>query len=791
MNLKAKFISLLYIVNTFYISIAQQGVITGFVKDAISGEPLTGVTVKLLKDSSVVKAVFTDQQGKYKIEHISPGIYRLEALLMGYEPFVADRIVVSGRQVVQLDIMLEPRSQSLSTVTIRVKMEKIPVAGSSVVFDLEETERFAGSRGDPARMASTYAGVVINNDASNDLIVRGNSPLGVLWRLENVDIPNPNHFGVPGARGGPLSMIAPQILANSVFYAGGFPPRFGNSIAAVFDLAMRRGNTERHQFQGEFGFLGVRALSEGPINRDKNSSYLVNYRYSTVAIFHLLGIDIGTDAVPRYQDLAFKFYFPGTKASLSIWGLGGTSKIDIIKSNKTDPEDIDLYGAVDLDEYYRTRAGIMGIKLTMPAGKQGKIEADLVASNEMQRNHQLRIYRRVLTDTIIVDSLKSYLLYRFNYDRLASYIRWQKKLSGTTSVLIGADASLYFANLYDSIYRDYLNGFEVRQVYSGKFWLTKHYVELHWKRGKTKVVGGLHSMYFSLPSRTSLEPRLSVQFDLLDNLTAHVSTGIYAQTMPFYIYTARTLTDSGYYYLNTNVDFMKSAHFISGIKGQRGPWKFIVEGYYQYLFDVPVEEKPSSYSIVNEGYDLNRFWPNKLVNEGVARNMGIDLAVEYFFHKGIYSLTAISLYDSKYRGSDGRWYNTVYNGRFAFKQVVAWEKTFQKGKTTYTPMIGLRFTILGNKRYSPIDTAQSLAKGEIVYIDSLAYTLQLPPYKRFDIKLRVRIDRSKLGHEIGLDLVNVFGWKNVFTIVYTGGTPPLRYSYQLGFMPIFYYRIYL
>ena len=771
---------------------SQQAVITGTIRDAISGDPLVGATVKLLKDSSLLKAVFADETGRYRIDNVSPGIYRLEAIHIGYDPFVSERVVVSGRQVVQLDILLEPRSQSLNTVTIKVKMEKIPVAGSSMIFDLEETERFAGSRGDPARMASTYAGVVINNDASNDLIVRGNSPLGVLWRLENVDIPNPNHFGVPGARGGPLSMIAPQILSNSVFYAGGFPPRFGNSVAAVFDLAMRRGNSERHQFQGEFGFLGVRALAEGPINRGKGASYLMNYRYSTVAIFHLLGIDIGTDAVPQYQDLAFKIHFPiKSRASLSLWGIGGTSKIDIIKSNKTDPNDIDLYGAIDLDEYYRTRAGITGIKLTLPGGKNGKIEADLVASNEMQQNHQLRIYRTVLADTVIVDSLKSYLLYRFNYDRIASYLRWNKRLSNSLSLFIGGDASLFLANLYDSIYRDYLNGFEVRQVYSGKFWLTKHYAELHWKRNKTKIVGGLHSMFFSLSKKTSLEPRLSIQHELTQNISGHISTGIYAQTIPFYIYTARTLTDSGYYYLNTNVDFMKSAHFITGVKGNKGPWKFIIEAYYQHLFDVPVEEKPSSYSIVNEGYDLNRFWPNKLVNKGIARNMGIDIALEYFFHKGIYTLSAVSLYDSKYRGSDGNWYNTVYNGRFAFKQVIAWEKTFSKGKTTYTPMIGLRFTVLGNKRYSPIDTVQSLAKGEIVYVDSLAYTLQLPSYKRFDIKLRVRIDKSKVGHEIGLDLVNVFGWKNVFTIVYTGGDPPLRYSYQLGFMPIFYYRIYL
>ena len=73
---------------------------------------------------------------------------------------------------------------------------------SARTFSVEETKRYAGSIDDPARMASSYAGVGVV-DGNNDLVIRGNSPRGMLWRMEGLEIPNPNHFSSQGASGGP------------------------------------------------------------------------------------------------------------------------------------------------------------------------------------------------------------------------------------------------------------------------------------------------------------------------------------------------------------------------------------------------------------------------------------------------------------------------------------------------------------------------------------------------------------------------------------------------------------
>ena len=74
-------------------------------------------------------------------------------------------------------------------------------------FSVQETNRYAGSRGEPSRMASNFAGVQGADDSRNDIVIRGNTPSGVLWRLEGINIPNPNHFAVPGTGGGSISIL--------------------------------------------------------------------------------------------------------------------------------------------------------------------------------------------------------------------------------------------------------------------------------------------------------------------------------------------------------------------------------------------------------------------------------------------------------------------------------------------------------------------------------------------------------------------------------------------------------
>src|SRR6185295_630579 len=312
---------------------------------------------------------------------------------------------------------------------------------------------YAGSRGDPARMASNFAGVQGADDSRNDIIIRGNSPQAVLWRMEGINIPNPNHFNIPGTAGGPVSMINNKTLANSDFYTGAFPAEFGNSTSGVFDLKLRNGNNSKHEFSGQFGFLGTELFAEGPLSKNHKSSYLFSYRYSSLAIFNKIGIDIGTDAIPHYQDLAFKLNFPlKNKAALSFFALGGTSNIDILISEQTEP-DRNIYGENDRDQYFKSKAGTIGVSYKIPINISNYFSATVALSGELVSAYDELVYRRVdpATHGYQVDSLLSILDYTFKQSKISNSLFYSRKIKDKGYLNFGVNSDLYFFNFRDSV----------------------------------------------------------------------------------------------------------------------------------------------------------------------------------------------------------------------------------------------------------------------------------------------------------------------------------------------------
>ncbi len=277
---------------------AQQS-IKGRVTEAATQQPLPFANVCLWQDTTLVKCVSSDENGQFKIDNVYPGIYKISVSFIGYQTHIEYGIQVNAGKDRILQFSLQPSAIALESVEVTAErgiQSNDPMAVVSArTFSVEESELYVGSRFDPARMVANYAGVQGADDSRNDIVVRGNSPLGVLWRVEGIPIPNPNHFAVSGSTGGPVTIINNKALANSDFYSGAFPAEFGNAIAAVFDLKLRNGNNEKHEFNTQFGFLGTELAAEGPIKKQK-SSYLAAYRYSTLALFSGAGIDIGTNA---------------------------------------------------------------------------------------------------------------------------------------------------------------------------------------------------------------------------------------------------------------------------------------------------------------------------------------------------------------------------------------------------------------------------------------------------------------------------------------------------------------
>lgn len=775
--------------------------IRGTVVETESHYPLTGASVILVSDTTSLRGAISDIDGNFRIEKVSVGRQSLKISFVGYEDLILTNVMVSSAKEVVLNISMKELAVNLQEVLVMASRDgdasNEMATVSALSFTIEETERYAGSRGDPARMASNFAGVQGADDSRNDIVIRGNSPQAVLWRMEGINIPNPNHFNIPGTAGGPVSMLNNKTLANSDFYTGAFPAEFGNSVAGVFDLKLRNGNREKHEWSGQLGFLGTEVFGEGPMSVANKSSYLVSYRYSTLALFSGLGIDIGTAAIPRYQDGAFKFNFPlKNKGSISFFGLGGKSDIDILISEQEDPDTRNIYGSNDRDQYFGSRAGVTGIQYKKPISTASYFVASLAASTEEVLTHHELVSRHVTNNKFVLDSLTDILNYTFRQSKLSSYVFYAHK-TGRGTLNAGANADLYFFNFIDSarnVDATATNNWKwaIRWDSRDRAALVQPFIQ--WKSevgDRTEVIAGLHSQYFSLSNSVSwVEPRLGINWRVSDHETLNIGAGLHSQIQQPYLYFFGARQDAGGNPIleNKQMDFTKSAHVVASFQRFVGVVRLKSEVYYQYLFNVPIEATASSFSLLNSGAGFSRFFPGKLENKGDGKNYGFEVTVEKFFSRGYLFLLSGALFEAKYRGSDKQWRDTDFNGNYAFNALFTKEWRL-KARNTFS--LGSKVTTAGGRRYGPVDEVASEREKDVVFVDQTRNSLQFSPYFRFDVRLNYKINRPKVTHEIAVDLVNILGTKNVLKLTYApgSGVSNIREEYQLGFLPLFYYRI--
>ncbi len=787
--------SLLHLIGN--ITHAQQ-TIKGKVVDLESKFPLPGVNVMVVSDTTQFLGGATDINGQFKIKNVPVGRHQVKLTYMGYTTQVLTVIVNSGKESI-LNVDLEEASEMIEEFTV-VASDKREVnnemaLASAQQFSVEETNRYAGSRGDPARMASNFAGVNGADDSRNDIVVRGNSPLGVIYRVEGITIPNPNHFSIPGSSGGAVSILNNKVLANSDFFTGAFPAEYGNSTAGVFDLKLRSGNNEKFEFSGQFGFLGTEVLAEGPLSKKHNASFLVMYRYSTVSLFSTLGIDIGTSAVPIYQDYALKFNFPlKNGGNIALWGMGGKSDIDITISNQKDTSEVDLYGENTKDQFFGTQMHVGGLTYTHPLNESTYLKSTLTASMSKQNANHDTISRLIDNNgEFQVLSIDKYMAYQFLSNRFSSSTFINKKMGKKNVIKLGYVADFATYDFQDSVTTNSaLQTYRFRFNSKGNYFLIQPY--LSWKHkfsNKLVMTAGLHSQYMSLGNAFApVEPRFGLKWDATKKGSLSIGLGMHSQSQPVYTYFYLLPGNSQPH--NTNMGFTKSNHAVLGYTHKFNK-KFggKIETYYQSLSGIPVEVNPSSFALTNAGGGFSRLFPDTLVNNGTGYNYGVEVTLQRYFNKSWHAMFTGSLYNSRYVPSDGIERNSSYNGNYAVNLLAGKEFVIKERKTIG---IGVKLTKAGGKRYGEVDTLASNQQGEVIFTDNNFNAYQFRDYFRMDVKLSYKANAKKVTHEIGLDLVNLLGTQNILSLSYAPvpGDPtanPIRENYQLGFLPIFYYRI--
>ncbi|MEN9940747.1 MAG: hypothetical protein RL286_239 [Bacteroidota bacterium] len=780
--------------------------VRGKVFDSETNYPLTGAKLLIEVDGQKYMAAATTD-GSFSIVKVPVGKHQLVASAAFYDSRTLTIEVTSGRElIVQIPLQEKISEQNAVRVVGRKQGEVLNEMAvlSAQQFSVEETNRYPGSRMDPARMASNFAGVNGADDSRNDIVVRGNSPLGVIYRVEGIDIPNPNHFAISGTSGGPVSLLNNKILGNSDFFMSAFPAEYGNSLSGVFDLKLRNGNNNQHEFTGQFGLLGTEFLAEGPLSKNGKSSYLVMGRYSTLTIFQKLNINLGTDAIPKYYDGAFKFnWILKNGGQLALFGMGGSSDIAIKISDFKEYTE-DLYGEGDRDQYFGTSMITSGLNYKKSINEKTFISSTLAYSQEMQRtNHDYLRNRRLdtLTNEIVYDSLYAMMAYRFKVQKLSGYTAVNHKFNKQHLIKVGLSFDLISMNFLDScLYNlDVPDNYELRWNYQGSAAIIQPFVQWKWRvSDNMDVTAGIHAQYFTLTNSISpFEPRLGWKYKMDNGQAIFAGGGLHSMIQPYYTYAYKVMPGANNPNSNLNMDFSRSAH--SGIgyeKSFNKGFNIKTEAYYQYLYNIPVTVDPSSFSMINVGSGFSRLFIDELQNTGDGYNYGLELTVQKYFDKTFFFLFSGTVYNSQYRGSDMVWRNTSYNGNYVVNLLGG--KEFKVGERSVIG-IGGKVTAAGGKRYGYVDIAATNSAKEILFMDSMFNERQFRDYFRADLKISWRKNADRVTHEFGLDLVNILGTKNLLTLAYKPAlTPqeianpnfePFAEKTQLGFFPIFYYKI--
>ena len=778
---KYLFISIILFLSNLVFAQESTQTLRGKIMDSQAKTPLIGVNV-IIVGSEPLKGNSTDAEGVFRIKNVNLGRNTLKISSIGYKEIILPNVmVVSGKETI-LDIELEEQITMGNEVVVsasraKTAIEKGLISVSGKTFDIEDTRRFSGSRNDPSRMVANFAGVVGINDARNDIIIRGNSPSGVLWRMEGIDIPNPNHFGALGATGGPVTMINNNLLARSAFLTGAFPATYGNATAGVFDLQMRTGNNEKREYTGQIGFNGFELGAEGPFSKNSKGSYLANYRYSTVGLLQKLGFNFGTGSgTPDYQDLSFKIDLPTEKAGrFTVFGMGGMSAI-AFRADPTDSKNFYANSSENTD--YQAKMGVVGIGHTYYFNPKTFLKTSVAVSGSAVKT---------LNDSVATDT-KVYPQFRDNssQNKVSIHSFLTHKIDAGHSYTLGIMADRLGINLSDSV-KASSTTFKRIRGFEGSASLLRTYGNYQWKPSEKLLINtGVYFQYFGLNQANSFEPRVGLRYSPAGRHTWSFGLGRHSQIQDLAIYFNNIKTNNDYQQPNKNLGFTISNQAVVGYETTLGTnLKFKTEAYYQDLQNVPVQTTPSAYSVLNEGAGFESSSVPNLVNNGTGKNYGIELTLERNFINNYYFLSTLSLYQSTYKGSDGIERNTVYNGNYVANILAGREfKVSKRG----TFALDFKVTAAGGKRVTDFDLDKSLKEKQVIYSTDF-YGGQLKDYFRADVKFSFRFNHRKATQEWFIDLQNVTGRANIYSQKLDPVAKTITYINQQGFYPIFNYRI--
>ena len=724
--------------------------------DIQSQLPVEGVTVKIPKYNL---SQSSDLDGNARFENVPLGRFEIEISTVNYGKHIYKELFLEKSRQFELRVELQSTSTELEAVEVTTANPKTTALMNVETITNEQIFRFPATFFDPARLTMSFAGVANTHDQANNVSVRGNSPDFVQWRLEGVEIVNPNHTNnagtfsdKPAAAGGGVNILSAQMLGKMDFLSGAFPAGYANSLAGVFDMNLRAGNNEKYEHGVQAGLIGFDLTSEGPISKRTKSSYLVNYRYSFTGLLTQAGIDFGGEAI-SFQDLAFTLNFPTKKAgTFTFYGIGGNS------ANIFTPDENASAWETEKDlshvDYY-SRMGLIGVK------------------------HSIKILKKYHLKTVVINSATEILRNQYNDDgnldydyQGRNYLSFNSTASGNLFEQVAVSGGL--GGSYQYYKFNFLNS--GTQFYAYDNLLLQPFLKVANRyKSKFNYNIGFISPYYSLSQSQYFEPRASLAYYLSDKSQLKAAYGLHSQVL-----TSRAGIEE--------LPFKPSRahHYTLGYQFDvKRNQSFYTEIFYQDLFNLAKFD--SLYLSQLNGTD-NTVFPDayylfKQRHQG--RNYGIELSYRHYLDKGFFALANATFYKSQFKAFDDKFYDTRFSGDYIYN-ITLGKEWGKEGGTIYG--FNARMNWLGGFKDYWIKF-MSVGGIQIPYSDySQPPSFKYDDYFRIDMRAYIKRAKRKGSESISLDIQNLTNRKNQAFNYYDYFLQKVVRQNQLGLIPMLNYR---
>ncbi len=750
-----------YLFLVFFSPLTGQNItLKGKVVHAITELPVPGAFINLSSDQSAL----TDQSGHFQIKEVEVGRYSIMCSANNYRDFlITDYLIGSGVEP-NIIIRLQPLGYTSDTIFIR-DHRIVQTLENNYSITVEETDRFPATFFDPARLIATFPGVISVNDQANHIMIRGSSPNYFGWRLEGLEIVNPNHTNnagtasdKPSLNGGGVNMISAQLLEKSDYYNGLLPGDAGNALSGVLDMQLRKGNSEKHAFTGQVGILGLDAAIEGPLSKN-GASYVTNYRYSTIGLLSSLGVNLGDEEI-RFQDLSAHVYLPSGKGHIKLFGIWGKSS-NLFEAKPAEEQEIfkDLF---NID--YRNQAYVLGSRYTTPVGNKSIFKSGLAWSS-LEASRTSEWEDPGSEDSIFDDDLVN-----------------QSKWSWNTQFATILESGLTFKTGINFTqhrfeWKSYIDNDNVKND-QGTY-IAPYATFLTRLGEKAGAELGIYGSYFSLNDGFSLEPRISISYPIQPKHRIYFYTGYQSQLFHPLIYRVQ----------ESKLPLQKTIH--SGLSYQYIPSSslyFKGEFYIQNYLDLILD---------NHSGQVSFNWFDDVLLEPLdptatkARAFGTELSIQKFINNQWYFLVSTSWFKSEFQDQNESWQPSRFDNRFIFNGTIGKEITWSKENKNYILGLNLHGVTGGGLREPAIDVGESREIMKTVFDYSTGFSNQLDHFLKINFRIYYRINKAKRSSLLALDIQNLNNQKNASFHYFDPFLDQVNLNYQLGILPIISYKIFL